>query len=138
MRRFLLALPVLALAACSRTPEGTTAHVAADKTATPQIDAVLHDYTVGFLKRDPVTNTYLGGAGLDPALAEADGRLRDWSPDALQAEDAWLTSTLAQLEKMDAASLSADQRIDRAVAMAQIQFQLHQHQRHYPQRALDT
>lgn len=139
MRRFLLALPVLALAACSRTPEGTTAQVAADKTATPQIDTVLHDYVVGFLKRDPVTNTYLGGAGLDPALADADGRLRDWSPDALKAEDAWLASVLAQLERMDTRSLSADQSIDRAVAIAQIRFQLHQHQeRHYPQRALDT
>src|SRR5687767_11853203 len=47
-------------------------------------------YVREFLRRYPVVSTYLGGSGLDPALAAADGALRDWSPAARAAESrAW-------------------------------------------------
>src|SRR5437764_8144538 len=47
-----------------------------------------HDaYAREFLRRYPTVNTYLGGAGLDPALREVDGTLRDWSPAAIERSE---------------------------------------------------
>ncbi len=103
------------------------------------LKSALHSYVVEFLRRNPTTNTYLGGAGLDPALRAVDGTLRDYSAPALEAEDRWLGETSKALEGIDAAGLSPNVRIDRAVALAQIRFMLRQHQvRRYQERALDT
>jgi uncharacterized protein (DUF885 family) len=106
-------------------------------------DAVLQDtlskYTVEFLRRNPTTNTYLGGAGFDPSLRAVDGMLRDYSPAALATEDAWLQEASAAIEGIEANRLSLSARIDRDVALAQIRFMLRQHQeRRYQERALDT
>ncbi|HEX7175336.1 MAG TPA: DUF885 domain-containing protein [Pyrinomonadaceae bacterium] len=100
----------------------------------------MHDnYVVNFLRRNPTVNTYLGGAGLDPSLSEADGRMRDHSPEALREEDRWLERALQQFERTDARTLSPARRIDREVAIAQLRFLIHQHQvRRYQERALDT
>jgi uncharacterized protein (DUF885 family) len=100
----------------------------------------LHDaYVVEFLRRNPTVNTYLGGAGFDPTLAEADGRLRDHSAAALQSEDRWLADAQNSFEALDANSLSPNLRIDREVVLAQIRFLLRQHQvRRYQERAVDT
>jgi uncharacterized protein (DUF885 family) len=100
----------------------------------------LHDeYVVEFLRRNPTVNTYLGGAALDPKLRNVDGGLRDHSSSALQDEDRWLTNTKQSLESIKAGSLSAPQRINRDVALAQVNFLLRQHQvRRYQERALDT
>ncbi len=122
--------------ACSST---RPAAPAADTSGEATLKPVLAAYVVEFLRRNPTTNTYLGGAGLDPALRDVDGTLRDHSPAALADEDAWLASTAAALEAIPPATLSAGLRIDRDVALAQIRFQLHQHRdRHYQERALDT
>jgi uncharacterized protein (DUF885 family) len=103
------------------------------------IDDVLHDYTIGFLQRNPAVNTYLGGAGLDPKLADGDGRLRDDSEAALAKEDAWLRGVEKSLAAFDGAKLTTRQRIDRDVALAQIRFQLHLHGvRKNQQRSVDT
>ena len=100
-------------------------------------DDVLRDYVIGFLQRNPTVNTYLGGAGLDPALRDVDGRLRDHSPAALKAEDDWLRGVEKSLSTFT--SLTPRQRIDRDVAVAQIRFQLHLHEvRKYQQRSVDT
>jgi uncharacterized protein (DUF885 family) len=100
----------------------------------------IHDaYVREFLRRNPTVNTYLGGAGLDPALREADGRLRDHSAAAIEAEDRWLGDTQKSLEAVAPDTLSPTLRIDREVALAQIRFLLRQHStRKYQQRALDT
>ncbi|HSO73835.1 MAG TPA: DUF885 domain-containing protein, partial [Blastocatellia bacterium] len=100
----------------------------------------IHDaYVVEFLRRNPVVNTYLGGAGLDPSLKDVDGTLRDHSADALEAEDRWLTDAQESFEGVDPSTLSANTRIDREVALAQIRFLLRQHTvRRYQERALDT
>ncbi|HXU35976.1 MAG TPA: DUF885 domain-containing protein [Blastocatellia bacterium] len=99
-----------------------------------------HDaYVIEFLRRNPTVNTYLGGAGLDTSLAEADGKLRDHSAAALEAEDRWLADSQKSFEAIDANALSPNRRIDREVALAQIRFLLHQHQvRRYQERAVDT
>ncbi len=100
----------------------------------------IHDaYVVEFLRRNPTVNTYLGGAGLDPSLRGVDGTLRDHSAAALEAEDHWLADAQKSFESVDPNTLSANRRIDREVALAQIRFLLHQHQeRRYQERALDT
>ena len=96
-------------------------------------------YVREFLRRHPVVSTYLGGSGLYPELARVDGMLRDWSPAAM-AEEARVYRTIrAGLEKLDPGKLTPPRRIDRDVAMHQIDFMLHQlEDRKYWQRSLDT
>ncbi|WP_394826790.1 DUF885 domain-containing protein [Pendulispora albinea] len=95
-------------------------------------------YVVEFLRRNPTVNTYLGGAGLDPSLAEADGRLRDHGARALQEEDQWLASMEKELEASSQLQSPALQ-IDRDVALAQVRFLVHQHQvRRYQEQSIDT
>jgi uncharacterized protein (DUF885 family) len=96
-------------------------------------------YAREFLLRHPVVSTYLGGAGLDPALGAADGALRDWSPAALATEAVLWRELRASFASLAPANLSARHRIDREVALHQIDFMLHQDQeRKYWQRSLDT
>ncbi|HYM00257.1 MAG TPA: DUF885 family protein, partial [Blastocatellia bacterium] len=107
--------------------------------ADKQFAELQRSYVVEFLKRFPVVNTYLGGAGFDPSLGEVDGCLRDHSPSAIAAEDKWLRETEQKVQGMSPAALSANSRIDRDVMLAQIRFLLHQHEvRRYQERALDT
>src|SRR5712671_993140 len=77
-------------------------------------------YVVEFLKRNPTTNTYLGGAALDPSLRDVDGSLRDYSTSALEGEDQWLADTAKALDAINVAQLPPGARIDRDVALAQI------------------
>src|SRR5690348_16227166 len=77
-------------------------------------------YVREFLRRYPVVSTYLGGAGLDPALAAADGALRDWSPAALAEEARVWRELRGALAAVPAEGLSPRRRIDREVALHQI------------------
>jgi uncharacterized protein (DUF885 family) len=141
MRKYLLLLALVAAGACAAPqPAPNTNTPAAQGGAGDAAFKALHDrFVVEFLRRNPTVNTYLGGAGLDPALREADGRLRDHSPSALAEEDRWLADTQRSLEAADAQALSPARRIDREVALAQIRFLLRQHQqRRYQERAVDT
>jgi uncharacterized protein (DUF885 family) len=105
----------------------------------PLIQQKLSTYVVEFLRRNPTTNTYLGGVGLDPALRDVDGTLRDVSPQAIEEEDRWLAGTAREFGAVDADALTPAVLIDRDVAVAQIRFLLHQHQvRRYQERAVDT
>lgn len=105
----------------------------------PLITAALSRYVVESLKRNPTTNTYLGGAGLDPSLAAVDGTLRDYSPAALAAEDKWLAMTARELGAVNVGALTDAVSIDSQVAIAQTRFLLRQHQvRRYQERAVDT
>jgi uncharacterized protein (DUF885 family) len=131
---FLVASIVLASTGCN-----TTKVAEAPGNSDDSLKLALHGYVVEFLKRNPTVNTYLGGAGFDPALKDVDGALRDYSAAALQQEDQWLTQTKSAIEAIAVNSLSPAARIDREVALAQIAFQLRQHQtRRYQERALDT
>ena len=72
----------LLLTGCSQQPTNTTSQQSGDAELKK-----LHDqYVVEFLRRNPTVNTYLGGAGLDAGLKDVDGKLRDHSAAALQAE----------------------------------------------------
>ncbi|MDQ3746223.1 MAG: DUF885 domain-containing protein, partial [Acidobacteriota bacterium] len=142
MKKPLLFLALLLTAACAtqqtQGPQSTPTPTAAG--SGDQAFKTIHDkYVIEFLRRNPSVNTYLGGAGLDPSLKEADGRLRDHSAAALAEEDRWLADTQKSLEAVDPQTLTPARRIDRDVALAQIAYQLHLHQqRRYQERSLDT
>ncbi len=98
-----------------------------------------HDYVVYFLGRFPVVATYLGAAALDPQLAGVDGRLRDYSPESIHAEDAQLAAFRARFAHLAPAGLSPRRRIDRSVALAGIAFLEHLHTvRRHQQKSLDS
>ena len=98
-----------------------------------------HAYVVYFLSRFPVVATYLGGSVFDATLADIDGQLRDYSPAALQSEDARWLELRAEFSALDPNRLDARHRIDRSVALAQIEFLLHQHRNlRHQERAIDS
>jgi uncharacterized protein (DUF885 family) len=100
---------------------------------------VEHDYVIYFLGRFPVVATYLGGAALDPQLADLDGQLRDYSPEAIGTEDARLEEFRARFAHLAPAGLSPRRRIDRSVALAEIAFLEHEHLvRRQQQKSLDS
>ena len=135
MKRMLVCALIAALAACTTK----TTQQAMNTTGDNEFKKFHDAYVVEFLRRNPTVNTYLGGAGLDPSLKDVDGMLRDHSAAALETEDRWLADWQKSLEGIDPNTLSANLRIDREVALAQIRFLLHQHQvRRYQERALDT
>jgi uncharacterized protein (DUF885 family) len=145
MRKLLLLTVALALASACVQQAPQTAQQNANQAQAgggsgDQNFKKIHDaYVRAFLRRNPTVNTYLGGAGLDPALREADGQLRDHSAAAIEEEDRWLGDTQKSLEAIAPDTLSPALRIDREVVLAQIRFLLHQHgTRKYQQRALDT
>ena len=107
--------------------------------AEQQFAALERRYVIFMLKRYPVVSTYLGGSEFDPALADNDGRLRDYAADAVNEEDARLGEFRDQFTGLDPGTLTPRRRIDRNVALAEIEFLLHQHQvlRHQ-ERALDS
>jgi uncharacterized protein (DUF885 family) len=96
-------------------------------------------YFLRTLELYPVTSTYLGGDGYSPALAGANGSLRDWGPDALKSEAAFYREIERARQAIDPARLEPGQRIDHSVLGAQISFLLRQleERRHY-ERAIDT
>jgi uncharacterized protein (DUF885 family) len=134
MRKLFVFALIAAMAACTKPAQQTMSN-----TGDTDFKRVHDAYVVGFLRRNPTVNTYLGGAGFDPSLSEVDGMLRDYSAAALEAEDRWLADTQKSLQAIDPNTLSPNRRIDREVALAQTAFILHQHQvRSYQQRAVDT
>jgi uncharacterized protein (DUF885 family) len=137
--RPLFALALLASACAPKAPAAVApASAQAPVSGDEAFRALERRYAVEFLRRNPSESTYLGGSGLDASLAEADGRLRDFSAAALEAEGRWLEELQRAFE--GATDLSSPAlRIDREVALAQLRFLLHQ-QRHrrYQQRSLDT
>jgi len=96
-------------------------------------------YFLKSLELNPVTATYLGGDGYDPSLDHISGRLRDWRPEALEAERKFLQETEAERIKIDPDTLSPENRIDHAVLGAQLAFLLRQSgERRSHERAIDT
>ena len=139
LRKLFLILAILATGCVQQTANNNGATTTQSGSGDQAFKAVHDKYVVEFLRRNPTVNTYLGGAGLDPSLREVDGNLRDHSAAALEAEDRWLNDTQKSFEGIDPNTLSANRRIDREVALAQIRFLLHQHgARRYQERALDT
>jgi uncharacterized protein (DUF885 family) len=137
----LLCLPaaMLALAVVACHPTSPPPPPPAQPSADDRFATLEHEYAVYMMSRFPVVATYLGGSAFDPALSQIDGRLRDYSPGALQAEDVRLSGFRDGFSALDAGQLSPRRRIDRSVAVAEIAFLLHQHQvRRHQERSLDS
>jgi uncharacterized protein (DUF885 family) len=96
-------------------------------------------YFLQFLQFNPVVSTYLGGDGYSESLSGINGRLRDYRPDALEAERAFFRGIRDELKRVDRDALSPTDRIDYEVLQAQLGFLLHQLEDLRPQeRAIDT
>jgi uncharacterized protein (DUF885 family) len=118
---------------------GVSAQVQPAPNGDQRFSTLEHEYAVYFMSRFPVVATYLGGSAFDPALADIDAKLRDYSPPALQQEDAQFAALKQRLSALAPESLSARRRIDREVALAEINFLLHQHEvRRHQERSLDS
>jgi uncharacterized protein (DUF885 family) len=139
-RAVLLIVALLALqSACSQKAAAPQPAAAPPPTAEQQFSTLEHRYVAFILRRFPVVSTYLGGSEFDASLADNDGHLRDYSAEALKEEDARLGEFREQFTALEPSTLSARRRIDRSVALAEIEFLLHQHQvlRHQ-ERSLDS
>jgi uncharacterized protein (DUF885 family) len=103
------------------------------------LEALRDRYFLKALEQNPVTATYLGGDAYDPSLARINGRLRDWRPEALDAERRFYQEIESARAAIDPATLSPQTRIDHAVLGAQLAFLLRQSgdRRHY-ERCIDT
>jgi uncharacterized protein (DUF885 family) len=86
---------------------------------------VREKYFVGYLKRDPVTATYLGADAYSPELADINAALPDVSRSGRADRKAFYESILADLDRVDPSSLSAADAIDRDVVRAQLRFLKH-------------
>jgi len=136
--RVLAVIAFVALTACSQAPAPTPV-VAAPATGDADFARLERKYVVYFMSRNPVVATYLGGSALDASLVKVDERLRDYSEAGLADEDTQLEDLRKQFAAIDGSTLSPRRRIDRDVAVAQIQFLLREHQvRKYQQRAMDS
>jgi hypothetical protein len=83
--------------------------LACGRSATPPAFASLvDDYLDQFARRHP---SIAAGNGLHAH----DGTLEDFSADAIRSEIAWLRSVRRRLNAIDTSSLSADERVDRAI-----------------------
>ncbi|HET7473308.1 MAG TPA: DUF885 domain-containing protein [Candidatus Limnocylindrales bacterium] len=91
------------------------------------------------LQRYPVVSTFLGGDGWQEGLDEANGRLRDTSPEAIQAELAEDRDLEAELATIDVDHLDPQSRVDARLIQAQLAFLIHQlGELRYHERAVDT
>jgi len=100
--------------------------------------ALRAQYVDTFWKRFPVTATYFGAEGLDPANARLDGKLRDDSPAALAAERRLWEALRDELKRVDRTSLSEADRIDAEVMAAQIAFLLRNLDRELHEKSIDV
>lgn len=102
--------------------------------------AALRDrYFLRTLELNPVVSTYLGGDGYSPTLADINGRLRDYRPEALHREAAFYREIRGALAQFDRSRLSPTEQIDAGVLEAQLSFLLHQTEdRRLHERSVDT
>jgi uncharacterized protein (DUF885 family) len=96
-------------------------------------------YVLTVLQLNPVNAMYMGGDGWDATLRGVNGRLRDYSPEALQRETAFFREILRASDEIRPEKLKPSDRLDYLVLGAQIKFILHQLEDvRYYQRSVDT
>lgn len=82
-------------------------------------------YFIQNLLFNPVVSTYLGGDGYSNTLQNVNGKLRDFSADALNEELKYYSSVLARLLEIDPGDLTPIHQIDHRVMKAQLTFLIH-------------
>ena len=117
----ILGFAALFLAACG--PQTAAPPAFRPPSPEQQFSALERRYVIFVLERYPVVSTYLGGSEFDRTLADNDGKLRDYSADSLKDEDTHLGELREQFTALDPNELSPRRRIDRNVAVAEIDFQ---------------
>ncbi|HEU4699445.1 MAG TPA: DUF885 domain-containing protein [Gemmatimonadales bacterium] len=129
-----------ATACAPRTRAGSPAPAAAADAAAPAGFPALRDrYFLQVLQFNPVISTYLGGDGYSPALADVNGRLRDYTAAGLERERAFYRDVQAELERVPRAEGGSAAAIDQAVLAAQVRFLLHElDELRLHERAVDT
>ncbi|MBA2687409.1 MAG: DUF885 domain-containing protein [Gemmatimonadaceae bacterium] len=96
-------------------------------------------YFIFHLARNPVTSTYLGGDAYHPDLKNSNTKLRDYSAVSLSGELAFYRSMRETLKRVQPATLSAQEKVDYKVMVAQLDFLIHQlADLRYYERAVDT
>ncbi len=96
-------------------------------------------YFIFHLARNPVTSTYLGGDAYHPNLESTNTRLRDYSAAAISGELAFYRSMRETLKRIQPVTLSAQEKVDYKVMVAQLDFLIHQlADLRYYQRSIDT
>ena len=139
LRRDFLAAAAASLAATACAPHPVLAPSAPLSENDRRFVTVRDRYFIKVLELYPVVSTYLGGDGTSPLLANVNGRLRDWSPAAIESEVGFLKAVRSDLVSIDAASLAAGNRIDHAVVSAQVAYSLKMlADRRYQERSVDT
>ena len=106
-------LPVTALLCCAAACHPTSPPPPPpppEASAEDRFGTLEHDYAIYMMSRFPVVATYLGGSAFDPSLAHIDGKLRDYSEEALKTEDARLSDFRDGFTALDAGKLSARRR----------------------------
>ncbi|MEO8575509.1 MAG: DUF885 domain-containing protein [Gemmatimonadales bacterium] len=107
----------------------------------PGTFAELRDrYFVYHLDKNPVTSTYLGGDGYSPVLADANTRLRNYTPESINDELKLYRSLRASIAQIPPDTLTnARDRADQQFMTSQLDFLIHQMgDLKYYQRAVDT
>ena len=103
-------LPVLVLAACSRTPENKPAATPAAPAPAAAVPPGWSDFTAAFIesrfKADPAFAVQSG-------RHEFDGQVPDWSRAAIDADVAALRAQRLELQKFEAATMAPAQRFER-------------------------
>ena len=141
-RRFLSASAQAALAAGLLPPVLAACGRKGDSAGAPANDSALvalrDRYFLKMMELNPVTATYLGADAYDPSLAQVNGRLRDWRPEAMEAERRFLDQVEADRRQIPVGDLSTQARIDHALLGAQVAFLVRQHERRSWQRVIDS
>lgn len=135
----LLCRPAGAAQAPPKTPKPASVAPKTPKLSRPAGFASLRSrYVATFFKRFPVVATYFGAEGLDPAFAVFNGRLRDYSADALRAERQEWLELQGALGRVDRTVLSDAERVDAGVMASQLAFLLRNLDRRIHEKALDV
>lgn len=96
-------------------------------------------YFIFHLARNPVTSTYLGGDAYHPDLRNTNTKLRDYSAVSISGELAFYRSMRETLKRIQPLTLSAQEKVDYRVMVAQLDFLVHQlADLRYHQRSIDT
>jgi uncharacterized protein (DUF885 family) len=127
------------LAAALATPLAGCATGSTLATPDTSFNALRDRYVLTVLQLNPVNAMYMGGEGWDATLRGINGRLRDYSPEALAREKEFFHEIQRASDEIRPEKLKPADRMDYLVLGAQIRFILHQLEDvQYYQRSVDT